>query len=1201
MKIKKLEITGFKSFKDKTVIHFDADITAIVGPNGCGKSNIVDALQWVMGEMSAKGLRGSSMEDVIFQGSQGHVPGGLAEVSLTLENDGQFFPAPYLQYSEICITRRLHRSGQSEYLIQQEPVRLKDIHEIFMDTGAGSKGFSLIEQGAISRLVTAKPEDMRVIIEEASGVTKFKARKKESQRKLLTTEENLTRLGDIMNELQRQLSALERQSQKASRYKKLQDKIEKQDLLICSRNFLNLEEKYISNQSSLQELKDSDLEYQSKIAEQEKQKEAKKLWQLECEKKLESQQQSIEETKLAIRTKEKIIQGLEFQIEQSQKQESLHSDMSSEVQTQKDHLQKDLQQLSLAYEDLQKKATQIESQYKTLNAQHEKDQTKLQQDQNILNEQQTALMKAHQEEAHIEAEIKSLQASQKELQIQEDTSGSLLKEMVHKNKETIKIKDNTARKLEKARQLQLSLTSDMQQFKDNQDNLLQLLTEKKQTTHQLKDNKNKITSQLSALENLYKNFEGFDQGAKEVLAWRENLTSSQKSLFIPVADVIEVSKKYELALEAVLGRHLQALLANSLEDVFKAFDFLKQNQAGRASFLNVSVQKPIDTPIENEIVIGLLKDFVVTDKKYRACIDVLLNKTAIVKSILYDLSIQYPDWTFVTLTGDVLLPKGIVIGGTPDFIDSSRLKLRREIKEIKKQSIDCEQQFIVAEDELKNHEHCLEILEKDLKQTQKDHIQQEMKVIELKKDLERASIEVTDSQLVLDKQNAVIDRLLTQKQKQEKQKQSFIKEQQTILKKKETLSSQIKSLTENISKSQSQLNNLRQKVHQLSIDSTACTQEAEGKKHQKEMLQKQMNELSQRMTRITQQREQSIAMQAEAQTTYKGEQSSLQNILTQEQEKQKIFSKTQNQYETSRSQLNTMDQQLSVLRKESNGVQMQINDLSLGANTLELKMKALVETINERYMVNLKDVAMEYKNKTSKENQVLEWKEIDWDEAEKKLETLNSQLQKMGNVNLAAIQEYEEVKNRYSFLSQQRDDLELAKKELNQVINKINKICDERFQENFESVNIRFQKVFPVLFGGGEAFMSMVELKDKEDMGIAITARPPGKRLQNVSLLSGGEKALTAVSLIFAIFLVKPSPYCVLDEVDAPLDDANVFRFNDLINEMSKHAQMILVTHNKHTMEICDKLYGVTMEEKGISKMVAVDMTKQTIAKPAVL
>ena len=1189
------------------MIHFDANITAVVGPNGCGKSNIVDALQWVMGEMSAKGLRGSSMEDVIFQGSQGYVPGGLAEVSLILENDGKHFPVKYLNYSEIQITRRLHRSGASEYLIQQEHVRLKDIYEIFMDTGAGSRGFSLIEQGAISRMVTAKPEEMRVLIEEASGITKFKARKKESQRKLIATDENLTRLNDIINELKRHLSSLERQSKKANQYKKLQEKIEQQDLLISSKEFLDLKEEHISTQSLSEDISDKEVQFQSQILENEKQKEIKKLWQLECEKKIEIQQTSIEETRQSIRQAETLIQELKFHIEQSQKQEVLHSDLKSETQSKKEILQKTLQKLSTSHESLQKEAQHIESLYQTLNTKYETSQSQLQEDEKTLKQKQNELMTFQQKKIQLEVQIQSSQTKKEEYQVQENEAQSILESFINKDKEHSKYQNSTEHQLEEARQLQLNLTSDIESFKKDKDNLLNSLTEQKEKTDQLKTSKNELTSKLSVLEDLYKSFEGFQKGVKEILTWKQQkeqssipLEQAKESFFVPVADIIDVPTKYELALEAVLGANLQTILAKSMDDIFKALDFLKQNQCGRASFLHTSIEKPAFDIIKEPSVIGLLKDFVSTDEKYKSCVDTLLYKVAIVNSISLDLPQKHPDWTFVTLDGDTIFPNHIVIGGTSNDLDSGRLKLRREMKEVLEEKTTYEKQLTLEESQLKTTEKRLNDLEKDFEQTQKSHLQQEVKVVELKKDLERISKQLVDNKDSLEKQNKEADRLLTQKMSQEEQIESLTKELEASNHQKQDIDIEIQKLTEHISMSQEHLEALRQEVHQLRIDSVTRTQEAEGKNHQKEMIQKQLDETSDRMTHLIEEEQKNIQAYTDNQEKYEQEQSVLQELLAQQQEKQEGFSKTQNQYEISRSEIEEIDKQLSSLRKESNEIQSKRNDLSLTINTLELKMNTLIETIQERYLVDLQNITTKYKNnethddsldkKDEQQEPPIKWNDMDWDKAKKKLEFLRVQLNKIGSVHLGAIEEYDEVNSRYLFLSQQKEDLILAKDELAKVIDKINKICGQRFKDTFEAVNIRFQKVFPILFGGGEASLSLIDLKEKEDIGITITARPPGKRLQNVSLLSGGEKALTAVSLIFAIFLVKPSPYCILDEVDAPLDDANVFRFNDLVKEMSKYSQVILVTHNKHTMEVCEKLYGITMEEKGISKMVSVDM-----------
>lgn len=1198
MKIKRLEITGFKSFKDKTVIHFDSNITAVVGPNGCGKSNIVDALQWVMGEMSAKDLRGSSMEDVIFQGAKGYVPGGLAEVSLTLANDGGSFPTKYLQYSEIQITRRLHRSGESEYLIQQEPARLKDIQEIFMDTGAGSKGFSLIEQGAIGKLVTAKPDEMRILLEEAAGITKFKARKKESQRRMHSTDQNLVRLNDIINELKKQLDSLERQSRKANRYKALQKDIEIRDLLIASKEFLDFQTQQLSHQASLEKLKDQDFELIGKMTECEKQKEAAKLMLLEDEKRIETHQLAVEDVQKNIRQKEDIIQNLEFEITQSQRQDAHHLDLKSEMDIKKEDLQKDLQELQTNYQTLQQKAHQMEGQQKSLHQEYEKHQILLQEDSESLDQKQKELMSVSQAKTQLEVQITALKERQKEQGLQETIIQTRLKDFTDKQKLYTGRKQGVQRKLESQRQIQLNLAGDLKSFKENKDRMLKELTLQKEKSDRTKDQLSQTINQLKALTDLHKNFEGFQKGAKEVLIWQQETTKAKTDMesstphtlrFLPIADVIDVPKEYERALEAVLGHRLQTLLVSSSKDIFEALDFLKTKGAGRAGFFNTSDKTPIT--LEHPKELHLLKDVISIDESYRHCIDRLLDKVAIVDVINSDLSMSYSGWTFVTLEGDVLEPEGILMGGTPESLDLGVLKLRRNIKELSRQKQELSKQLGIAQTHFQKAQKRLAALEQNFQQTQDHQMQQEIKLVELKKDLERVSKEFEDNEEMREYQSKELQRLLEQKDLQDKQLTSLQKDFADIFSQRESLLCEIKDLNEKRNVCQKQVQSLRENVQQLEVKSTACIQEAEGKKHQIEMIKEQINDLSNRIEQIIAEKKQNKQTSLENQNKQKQEQLALQSLLGEQKKFQDQISTVKNKYEMARKKLEDIDEQLLVFRKEQGQVQAEKNELSLITNTLDLKTKALLENIQERYMVELKDVAMGYESgKKDLPEGYPKWDEIDWDKVKEDLDLMQTRLKKMGDVHLGAIKEHDEVHQRYLFLSRQRDDLVSAKEQLHQVIDKINRICNQRFKQTFEVVNERFQKVFPTLFGGGEAFLSLTELKDKEDVGITVTARPPGKRLQNVSLLSGGEKALTAVSLIFAIFLVKPSPYCLLDEVDAPLDDANVFRFNDLVKEMSKHSQMILVTHNKYTMEISEKLYGVTMEEKGISKMVSVDM-----------
>lgn len=1191
MRIKKLEIVGFKSFKDKTVVQFDAGITGIVGPNGCGKSNIVDALQWVMGEMSAKHLRGSSMEDVIFGGADGYAPSGMAEVSMVLENDGGPFPAKYINHSEIQITRKLHRSGESEYLVNREPARLKDIHEIFMDTGAGSKGFSIIEQGAIGKIVVAKPEERRVLIEEAAGITKFKARKKESQRKLVATEQNLVRIGDIVTELKRQLDNLQRQAKKAARYRELRKEAQDLDLLICSKEYAQFRESAYTARQVIQNGEQGVDEIKFKIAELEGQNQSERLQQLELEKKVEGKQIEVETLTKMVREKEKRIQELHFEVEQAKRQAVMQGDIRAEAETRRQMLDTELQNMTAIFNEVSSEAQRLETEFKELNEKYQHIQKRLNEGDEEVTRARRELVANEQAKNQVQVQLESSRARIEEMSSRYQDAQTVLEELNGKKFEFDSERKRIYTALEKERQMQLDIMHDVGNFEENRKGLETQVKEKRLEAEQFKDNLNQVASRLYGLENLHSNFEGFQAGVKSVMLWRrqqvETLSGSSSTMvaeMVPVADVVEVPKDYELAMEAALGTRLQLILSEKQEDVLKAVDYLKESRTGRSSFLSAdpnSAGLSLEAP-SGEGVEALLKDLVVAPPQFKESVVYMLKDVAVVDSIRTALKLRpsHPGWTFVTKDGDTLTSDGVLTGGTPESADSGVLKRRREIKELSEAREEWAGKLSLAQATLQKQEERLASLSKDLENAQRLKVEKEILVTELKKDLERADRELNNLNTALDRQNSEVNRLMDQKAEQESKIGRLESEIETFIGKRLELDQRVNALDAELAEYKDGIEDTRNRVTVLRGDSAAKTQEAEGRKRQLEMVRAQLEDVTARIFRMSEESEQTVSSMSENQIQLEEEKVTLDRTISETQNAAAELARIHDEYQKVGEGLRGVDETLLTLKRAQNETDSKLNEARFTLEKSELRMTALDEHIRERYMSELVNFVDEYKDK-----------EADLELANIQLEDLRGRLQRMGEVNLAAVEEYDEISQRYEFLSKQQQDLIDAKEQLKRVIDRINRICNKRFKDTFVQVNERFKQVFPVLFGGGEAHLTLIESEEKGEMGIDITAKPPGKKPQSVTLLSGGEKALTAVSLIFSIFLVKPSPYCLLDEVDAPLDDANVFRFNDLVKEMAKRSQIIVVTHNKNTMEIAEKLYGVTMEEKGVSKMVSVNIS----------
>lgn len=1188
MRIKKIELIGFKSFKDRTVIHFDAGITGIVGPNGCGKSNIVDALVWVMGDMSPKDLRASTMTDVIFAGAEGYAPMGMAEVSLTLENDGGPFPVKYLKFSEVMVTRRLHRNGESEYFINKEPARLKDIQEIFMDTGAGAKGFSIIQQGMIGKIITAKPEDRKHLIEEAAGITKFKARKKESQRKLQATEQNLVRLADIIGELKRQIDSLQRQAQRAERYRHLKTQIEELDLWLSSRQYKDLKEAADEAQRIFNEAQSMEVEGESSLSGLQARLEELKVELLSSEKKLEESQTTISEKQNAVQKKELHIQELKFEIEQARRNEVMTGSLRQEQETRKVLLQKEESKLQTQYNEIQTEVQSLEQKFNSQNQVYQEALSRVSVVDDDLTNHRRELFAIGQTESSLEAKVQSLSAQIKEIEERENHEQEVLSELKTKLIEFEDRKKRTHLDFDKERQLQLDLSNDVESFEANKKILNDQISSKRLEVENFKDQLNEVTSRLYGLENLQSNFEGFEEGVKNVMLWQKakqaEITADGSIHFQPVSEVVEVPSDYEVAMEAALGSRLQMLLSSDASHALDAVSYLKEQKTGRSSFFSgeaSSSRTLSQNPNGDDGVVAILKDVIRASEKYEQSVSYLLDGVAVVKDIRTALALRprYEGWTFVTLDGDTLTADGVLTGGAVESAETGVLKRKREIKELTQRKDEWSGKLALAQAALKKLEAQLESVVTDFEGAQKRKLEQEIRVAELKKDLERAENEVQNARYACERQEKELLRVTEQLQSQQNKLQELSLALEETRQKKTLTEQTVSDLTVELNALKSGFDGMQTEVTDLQVRLASKNQELQGLGRQLQMVQGQLSDLEIQLSRMTEESEKNSSSMTENQLVLEAQKIEFENLIREVEEGRSLISHLKDQYEQLDAQAREIDESVQQAQRARNERQHRMNDAQLKFEQAKLKETYLVDQIRERYMLNLPDI---FEGHLEKEGDI--------QAAEHELKDLKEKLGRIGEVNLSAIEEYEDTAKRYEFLVQQQADLNEAKEQLRRVIERINRICSKRFKETFDLVNDRFQRVFPVLFGGGEARLDLVENEEKGEMGIDIIARPPGKKMQNVSLLSGGEKALTAVSLVFSIFLVKPSPYCLLDEVDAPLDDANVYRFNDLVKEMAKRSQIIVVTHNKHTMEVAGKLYGVTMQEKGVSTMVSVNL-----------
>jgi chromosome segregation protein len=1203
LRIKKLELIGFKSFKDRTVIHFDKGITGIVGPNGCGKSNIVDALVWVMGEMSAKHLRGSNMSDVIFAGAENFAPMGMAEVSLTLENDGGPFPVKYLKFSEVMVTRRLHRNGESEYLINKETARLRDIQEIFMDTGAGSKGFSIIEQGAIGKIITAKPEDRRTLIEEAAGITKFKVRKRESQRKLISTEQNLLRLQDILGEQKRQLDSLERQAQRAERYRNLKRELQEKEVCVSSKSYLALHQEAEVLNVTVNEAREQEAGWGGKVSGLESDLATLRLQALEQEKAVEALLSEHQKAQNETQTLEFTIRELNFEIEQARRNREMTGSMLEQSQARKIALEMELTQIEENLASTKTRATDIGEEYQTRASELSKIQARVSEVDMQLTTQRREMLTVGQSETHLDAKHQSLSEKLKEQGEHLEQMHQVEAELRTQNSEFIQRRNQTFSKLEGERQMQFDIMKDVENFQANHEILTRQVNEKQDEVAQFKDNLNQVASRLYGLENLQNGFEGFEEGVKQVMLWQRAKGEAQvsegatiRSTLKPVAEIVEVPERYELAMEAALGSRLQLLVSDSRATALGALDFLKSSAKGRSSFVaNEWLGGASDERLSAELkaeagVDTLLSEVVRIPEEQRASVEPFFKSVVVVDNVRTALTLRakYAGRAFVTLDGDCLSPDGVLTGGTAESADSGLLRRRREIKELSQQREEWAGKLALAKVSLERTEKQMHQVGEELEAARKRSSEKEIHIAELKKDLERAENELQNSNTALQRQQNELSRELAAQSKLTEDVEELYERLIEMRERRVTLETSVASLDREYQEARVGIDDLSKLVTRLQIDSASANKDVESLQQRFDLLSRSLGEIQEQVQKMSSESDRSTEKLSVNQVLVEQRKLDMEQAIDKTQTLAQQLAVARDTFEKLSAEVRTQESQLNETHHGFHQLQSRINEASLRLEQVRMKEQYLLDQMNERYMLDLAVRAPEFAQT-----------EIDLPVMEAEVNELRSKLNKIGEVNLSSIEEYEDLHQRHTFLDQQFKDLIEAKDQLKKVIDRINRICSRRFKDTFDQVNERFTKVFPVLFGGGEARLVLVEDTENGEMGIDIISRPPGKKMQNVTLMSGGEKALTAVSLIFSIFLVKPSPFCLLDEVDAPLDDANVFRFNDLVKEMAKRSQIIIVTHNKHTMKVNDTLYGVTMEQKGVSKMVSVNIEQAEIVATA--
>ncbi|MDN5312502.1 chromosome segregation protein SMC [Biomaibacter acetigenes] len=1183
MYLKRVELHGFKSFADRIEIEFGPGINAIVGPNGSGKSNITDAIRWVLGEQSVRNLRGSKLEDVIFAGSNTKKPMGMAEVSITLDNSDKLLP---LDYSEVCFTRRVFRSGESEFFLNKTPCRLKDIQEILMDTGIGKDGYSIIGQGQVDEILTGRSEERRAILEETAGIMKHKARKKEAEKRMEETVGNMVRIDDILAEIQNQLEPLKLQKEKALEYKRLLEQLKQLDINLLLAEISRIEKKAShiknsieENQTSLQkiinerallhqgmmndsaqlELLEKDYEiYQQKAFDagtkrkdlekdlQWTKDEEKRLWleQQELSGNIENLRRKISEVKNGLGQKIKVLEqkikdinGLELKITEGEKE------------------------LVCVDDSIKKKENLIES--------LKGDVIDL---LNFASEKRNMITSLTAMKTNLENRLKQIR---KEI--------CLLDESNNKTRAEI---ENIKGMIEN---LTLQCEQKQKQIQDTQDYILKLgstLEEKRVLSIKKGEELSALASRFKALKEVNESFEGYQYGVRNLLSSIKNNKLNGEGLYGALADIISVDRTYEVAIETALGGALQNIVCDTEEHAKRAIEYLKRHDLGRVTFLPLNTIKPRGLDAE-EIKILSMKGCIDTadhlttcGKKFLPVIGHLLGRVIVVDKMDNAIAIARRcrfSLKIVTLDGELFNPGGSITGGSQKK-SSLILSRKRELQEFEEKIARSEKDLAIIRQE------CTRI-EGDYQEYLKMVDSCKNAVFNLKSEIAALERELKEKQTVFNEREhkksqleSEIDDIKTQTVDIDAQIISVQKDIGSIDIKNTSSQSKVKDLQQQLSRDRSKREMLAQRITDLKVQLASHKQEEisleQNIQNEEENLQTWSRELKVLEDKF-EQNERSMSMAKDKVLNYAEQ---MTNYAELEKDLLTKVDNLKKQRESLKKALEESQAKFNRLEEEQKKLERKLNECIVDETALNMEFNQVRGKLMERYSLTVEQ-ALNFKKEIGS---ILEMKE--------KITALQQEIESLGIVNLQAVDDYDNLKSRYDFLKAQRDDLKEAKDKLDSLIKEITKTMEDMFLSSFEKVREEFKKVFTELFGGGKADLIIEGDCSMLEAGIDIIAQPPGKKLQSISLLSGGEKALTAIALLFAILNIKATPFCILDEIEAALDDANIDRFASYLRKVAGHTQFIIITHRKNTMAIADALYGIAMEETAVSKVLTVKL-----------
>ena len=1193
MYLKTLELQGFKSFADKTTLEFKPGITAIIGPNGSGKSNIVDAIKWVLGEQSMKSLRGAKSEDVIFAGTQNRKSLGFAEVSMVIDNSDGSLP---IEYSEVTVTRRLYRTGETNYFINKVPCRLKDITELFMDTGIGKDGYSVIGQGRIDEILSNKSEDRRRIFEEAAGIVKYRARRDETEKKLEQTKVNLIRINDILTEISSNLDPLKEQAEKARAYLDLREELKKIEIGLYLAKIDNYKQKLEEVEKVYKVFSDQNVDENAKLNSLQQLKNNLKDEIDDIDKKLDEMQQGKFESKTKIEKINSEISINETNIANNEENKEKYAKEIEDSKNAIEDLKKEKESKELKKENLEKNKEKFEKELKEKEAELAEISKTLSEAELENEENKKQNDELVEEKYNLQNEITALNSNLENsknriMQIEKELN-KIISELDEKRNikndvinEKNKIEDEAKGDLSKLSEMQEKAKEIQEKQKNYEDKIQKLVDEKRMQS-----------SRYNFLLETEREKEGYVKSVKEILLACEKSEELKKGICGVLANIISTDSKYQVAIEMSLGASIQNIVTENENDAKKMIEYLRKNNLGRASFLPISAIK--GKVLENVVmddgkvysaskisnirgVVGLASNLVKYDKKYENIIQNLLGRTVITDNIETAIRLAKNNKYFfkiVTLEGDIINPSGAMTGGSVQKKTVNILGRKEEIKKL--------------EEEVKKLDKEIEKIVTEKDEFVKENEQVIASIEELKQKSQSSQIKLAGINEKANSLNSEIEKGISNKEKFENEKKTLQEQVENANQEKANFEEKIKEInaksakfiekiskfTESNKEKQEEIDNLNTDITDLKISVSSFDESNisldEMMKIINDNIQNEENDINKKQEETAKINEENAKLK-EKNTELKNEIASILETLG------KSDSETEEQKNLKQAKDEELERTEEKITNEFETIQKIKEGLA--------KSEANKESVNQKLTDEINELWNDYEITPNNAKENYE-KAANTSKTQEKVNEIHTKIKELGEVNVSAIDEYKKTKERFDNMSKQKEDLESTIEKLRNIIEEMTETMKKQFKDKFKQINKNFNEIFKELFGGGKAELILQDEENVLESEIEIRVQPTGKKLQNMMLLSGGEKALTAIALLFAILKINPAPFCILDEIEAALDDVNVYRYAQFLKKFSKDTEFLVITHRKGSMEAANSVYGITMEENGVSKVLSISL-----------